>query len=491
MHDELLQFQRNHVWTLVPRPEGEHIIGKKWIFRNKTDEEGNVIHNKAWLVAQGYSQMESEDYDETFASVARMESIKILLALACHLKFKLYQMDVKTTFLNWLLKENVYVAQPKGFINPHFPNHVLYLKKALYGLKQAPRAWYDQLTQYLVSHGFTRGKVDQTLFIKRKNSELIVAQVYVDDIIFGSTKDELAHGFSKLMQVEFKMSMIGELTHFLRLQIHQQDSSIFLSQSKYAKNLAKKFGLESASSVKTPMSPNVKLTVDLLGKSVDSSLYRSMIGSILYIIASRPDISYSVGVCAKYQANSKEPHMIALKRIIKYVKNTADFDVWYSKDTNDVLVGYSNADQARNADDRKSTSGGYFYVGNNLVSWMSKKQNSISLSTAEAEYIAAGSCCTQLLQMQKLLHDYGICQEHLTIYCDNTSAINISKNPIQHSQTKHIEIRHHFIRELVEDGTLTLWFIHTDDQKTNFITKPLDNTRFEFLRQNISVISME
>ena len=199
--------------------------------------------------------MEGIDYDETFAPVARMESIKILLALACHLKFKLYQMDVKTAFLNRLLKEDVYVTQPKGFIDSHFPDHVLYLKKALYGLKQAPRTWSDRLTQYLVSHGFPRGKVDQTLFIRKEDGEWIVTQVYVDDIIFGSTKDELAHGFSKLMQAEFEMNMIGELTHFLGLQIRQQNSGIFLSQSKYTKNLVKKFGLESASSVRNPYKP--------------------------------------------------------------------------------------------------------------------------------------------------------------------------------------------------------------------------------------------
>ena len=201
-----------------------------------------------------------------------------------------------------------------------------------------------------------------------EDDKLTVAQVYVNDIIFGSTKDELAHNFSKLMQAKFKMSMIGELNHFLRLQIHQQESGIFLSQSKYAKNLVKKFGLKSTSSVRTPISPNVKLIVDLLGKSVDSFLYRSMIGSLLYLTASRPNISYSVGVCVKYQANLKEYHMISLKRIIKYVKSTADFGVWYSKDTNDVLAGYFNADWAENANDRKSTLGGCFYVGNNLVS---------------------------------------------------------------------------------------------------------------------------
>ena len=248
-----------------------------------------------------------------------------------------------------------------------------------------------------MSHGFTRGKADQTLFIKRKDGKLIVAQVYIDDIIFGSTKDELTHGFLKLMQAEFKMSIIGELTHFPRLQIRQQDLGIFLSQSKYVKNLVKKFGLESASFVRTPISPNVKLTIDLLGKSVNPSLYRSMIGSLLYFTTSKLDISYSVGVCARYQTNPKESHMTALKRIIKYVKTTTEFGVWYSKDTSDVLAGYSNADWVGNADDRKSTSRGCLCVGNNLVSWMSKKQNSISLSTTEAEYIAAGSCCTQLL----------------------------------------------------------------------------------------------
>ena len=251
-------------------------------------------------MAQGYSQMEGVDYDETFAPVAHMESIRILLALTCHLKFKLYQINVKTTFLNGFLKEDVYVAQPKGFIDPHFLDHVLYLKKAFYGLKQALRVGYDRFTQYLVSHGFKRGKAIQTLFIKREDGELIVAQVYVDDIIFGLTKDELTHSFLKLMQAKFEMSMIGELTHFLGLQIRQQELGIFLSQSKYAKNLVKKFGLESTSSVKTPMSPNVKLTVDLLGKSVDSSLYRSMIGSLLYLTASRLDISYNIGVCARY-----------------------------------------------------------------------------------------------------------------------------------------------------------------------------------------------
>ena len=208
MHDELFQFQRNDVWTLVPRPKSEHINGTKWIFFNKTDEEARLVAHPP---------------------VAHMESIRILLTLACHLRFKLYQMDVKTAFLNGLLKEDVYMDQPKGFIDPHFSDNVLYLKNALYGLKQAFRAWYDRLIQYLVSYRFTRGKANQTLFINREGDKLILAQVYVDDIIFGSTKDELTYNFSKLMHIKFEISMIREITHFLGLRIFQQDSSIFLS----------------------------------------------------------------------------------------------------------------------------------------------------------------------------------------------------------------------------------------------------------------------
>jgi hypothetical protein len=433
MHDELHQFTRNDVWTLVPRSAEQNIIGTKWIFKNKTDEHGTVVRNKACLVAQGYTQIEGVDFDETFAPVARLESIRILLSIACHLDFKLYQMDVKSAFLNGVLQEEVYVEQPKGFQDPHHPHHVYKLKKALYGLKQAPWAWYERLTTYLLAKGFTRGQADRTLFIRQQGTHKLIAQIYVDDIIFWATLDSLAHELSEEMKQEFEMSMIGELNYFLGLQVKQNDEGIFISQSKYAKDLVKQFGLDGKSHARTPMSTSVKISSDLAGKSVDPSLYRSMIGSLLYLIASRPDISFSVGVCARFQANPKESHLTAVKRIIRYVNDTLSYGIWYSRETNLVVAGYSDADWAGNVDDRKSTSGGCFYVGNNLVAWMSKKQASISLSTAEAEYIAAGSCCTQLLWMKTLLGNYGFSQDTMIINCDNTSAINISKNPVQHS----------------------------------------------------------
>lgn len=238
------------------------------------------------------------------------------------------------------------------------------------------------------------------------------------------------------------------------------------------------------------MSVNLKLSKDDSGSSVDPSLYRSMIGSLLYLTASRPDISFSVGICARYQSNPKESHLAAVKRIIRFVNGTTNDGIWYSKDTNSSLAGYCDADWAGNADDRKSTTGGCFFLGNNLVSWHSKKQNSISLSTAEAEYIAAGSCCTQLLWMKQMLEDYGIDQDTLTVFCDNTSAINISKNPVQHSRTKHIDIRHHFIRDLVEDKIVSLEHVDTEKQLADIFTKALDFTRFETLRKALGVCTM-
>ena len=212
-----------------------------------------------------------------------------------------------------------------------------------------------------------------------------------------------------------------------------------------------------------------------------------MIGSLLYLTVSRPDIAFSVGVCARFQAAPKESHLTTVKRIIRYINGTSDYGIWYSRESNECLAGYSDANRAGCIEDRKSTSGGCFYLGNNLVSWMSKKQNSVSLSTAKAEYIAMASCSAQLLWMKKLLHDYGITQDTMCVFCDNTSAINLSKNPVQHSKSKHIEIRYHFIRDLVEEKTVYLEFINTDNQKADIFTKPLDGPRFESLCKTIGV----
>ncbi|RVW69254.1 Copia protein [Vitis vinifera] len=421
-----------------------------------TRRQSKLNENKARLVAQEFKQIEGIDFDETFAPVARLESIQILLAVACVWKFKLFQMDVKSAFLNGILNEEVYVEKSKGFQHPRYPNHVYRLRKALYGLKQAPRAWHERLISYLLKKGFMRGGVDRTLFIRRNDEVFLVTQIYVDDIVFGSTSSECALDFAKEMKSEFEMSMVGELTYFLGFQVKQLKDGIFLSQSKYARELVKKFGLESTKHFRTPMPTNLKLSKDESGK----------------------------GACPK------ESHLIALERIIRYITGTLELGPWYPFDTHSDVACYTDVDWAGNVDDRKNTSGGCFYIGNCLVAWMSKKQNSVSLSTTEAKYIVAGSCCYQLLWIKQMLRDYRIDQGTMVVFCDSTSAINISKNPVLHSRTKHIDIRHHFIRDLVEDKVVSLEYVPTEGQIANILTKPLDVSRFESLKKSIGLCTV-
>ncbi|KAJ9535657.1 hypothetical protein OSB04_un001191 [Centaurea solstitialis] len=379
------------------------------------EELAEFIRNNARLVAQGYRQEEGIDYDETFAPVARLEAIRLFLAFAAHMNFKVYQMDIKNAFLNGKLNEEVYVAQPPGFVDPKFPDHVYKLNKALYGLKQAPRAWYDTLSTFLLSKG---------------------------------------------------------------LQIKQSEKGIFINQGKYVHEMLKKFDLTSCTPMKTPMAPPLSLDKDSKGKPVDVTLYRGMIGSLLYLTASRPDIMYSTYLCARYQAEPKESHLTAVKRIFRYLKGTPNLGLWYSKDSGFDLTAYSDSDFAGCKIDRKSTTGGCNLLGGKLVSWTSKKQNSVSTSTAEAEYAAAGICCAQVLWLRNQLQDYDIQLSKIPIYCDNTSAIAIANNPVLHSKTKHIEVRYHFIRDHVMNGDIELHFVPTEYQLADLFTKPLDVTRF-------------
>ncbi|KAG2380574.1 Retrovirus-related Pol polyprotein from transposon RE1 Retro element 1 [Vigna angularis] len=406
------------------------------------------------------------------------------------MKFKLFQMDVKSAFLNGFIKEDVYVEQPPGFEDFKFPNHIYKLKKALYGLKQAPRSWYERLSNFLLENDFNRGKVDSTLFIKRVGKHILMIQVYVDDIIFGSTNKSLCEEFAKTMQGEFEMSMMGELTFFLGLQIKQMKEGTFISQTKYCREILKKFEMDKAKEASTPMGTSCYLDKDESGKEVNQTKYRCMIGSLLYLTASRPDIMQSVCVCARYQSSPRESHITAVKRILKYLKGTASFGLWYPSGTEPSLVGFSDADYGGCKIDRKSTSGTCHLLGSSLVSWHSKKQACVALSTTEAEYIAAGNCCAQILWMKQQLEDYDIHLDHIPLKCDNTSAINLTKNPIMHSRTKHIEIRHHFLRDHVQKGDCEIEYIDTQHQLADIFTKALPKDRFYELRRDLGILKI-
>jgi hypothetical protein len=356
MEEELNNFKRNEVWELVPRPK-QNVIGTKWVFSNKQDEFGVVTKNKTRLVEKGYTQVEGLDFGETYAPVVRLESIRILLAYATHHDFKLHQVDVKSAFLNGPLQEEVYVEQPPGFEDPNFPNHVYKLHKALYGLKQAPRAWYECLKEFLLKNDFEIGKVVSTLFIQRNGKDIFVCQIYVDDIIFGSTNDKFCEEFSRIMTKRFEMSMMGELKFFLGFQIKQMKEGTFLCQTKYIKDMLKRFDMADSKPIKTPMALNGHLDLNDEGKSVNQKVFCSMIGSLLYLCASRPDIMLSVCMCARFQANPKECHLMAVKRSFRYLVHTPNLGLWYPKGSTFDFLGYSDSDYASCKVDRKSTTG--------------------------------------------------------------------------------------------------------------------------------------
>jgi len=372
MQEELNNFTRNEVWELVERPK-KNVIGTKWVFRNKQDEHGVVTRNKVRLVAKGFTQIEGLDFGETYALIARLESIRILLAYATHHDFKVYQMDVESAFLNGPLSELVYVEQLPGFEDPRFPNHVYKLHKALYGLKQAPRARYECLKDFLLKNGFEMGKADSTLFAHKVDKDIFICQIYVDDIIFGSTDQKFCEEFSRIMTKRFEMSMMGELKFFLGFQIKQMKEGTFICQTKYLSDMLKKFDMIDAKPIKTPMALNGHLDLNEEGKSVDQKVYRSMIGSLLYLCASRPDIMLSVCMCARFQTNPKECHLTAVKRILRYLVHTPNLGLWYPKGSIFKLHGYSDSDYAGCKVDRKSTTRTCQFLGHSLVSWSSKK----------------------------------------------------------------------------------------------------------------------
>ncbi|GJV14605.1 retrovirus-related pol polyprotein from transposon TNT 1-94 [Tanacetum coccineum] len=476
------------IWELVPRPEGKNIIALKWLWKNKCDAKNIVVRNKTRLVAKGYRQEEGIDFEESFAPVARLEAVRMFIAYAAHKNITIFQMDVKTAFLNGPLKEEVYVSQPEGFIDPEFPDHVYRLKKALYGLKQAPRAWYDKLSSFLIEHGFTKGIVDPTLFTRRHGEDILLVQVYVDDIIFGSTNPDFSKRFANLMKNNFEMSMMGELKFFLGLQVHQSPRGIFISQSQYAIELLKKHGLDECVSMSTPMATE-RLDADLQGTPTDQTTYRRMIGGLMYLTASRPDIAYATFVCARYQARPTVKHLKEVKRIFRYLRQSYNMGLWYPKDSGFELIAYSDADHAGCKDDCKSTSGGLQFLGEKLVSWSSKKQDCTAMSTAEAEYVSLSACCAQVIWMRTQLLDYGYKYNWIPMYCDSKSAIAISCNPVQHSKTKHIDIRYHFIKEHVEKGTVELYFVGTPCQLADLFTKALPKEGFEYLVHRIAMAS--
>ncbi|KAK4387925.1 Retrovirus-related Pol polyprotein from transposon RE2 [Sesamum angolense] len=422
MEEEIKMIDKNNTWELADRPKDKEVIGLKWIYKTKLNADGSIQKHKARLVAKGYSQLPGIDYTETFAPVARLDTIRALIAIAANKKWKIYQMDVKSAFLNGYIDEEIYVEQPQGFIAKGSEEKGLRLKKALYGLKQAPRAWYNRIDKYFMDRGFRRSLSEPTLYIKSQGNDTLIVSLYVDDLIYTGNNEKMIQDFKEDMMKTFEMSDLGLMHFFLGIEKNQEKEGIFICQKKYTETLLKKFKMESCKTVTTPLVTGEKYQKEDGSQKVDGSMYRSLIGSLLYLTATRPDIMFATSLLSRFMQSPSQVHYGAAKRILRYLRGSVD--------------------------DMKSTSGYTFSLGSGIFSWASKKQATVAQSSAEAEYIAAAATSNQAIWLRRILEDIGEKQEEpTTIYCDNKSAIAITKNPVQHSRTKHIDIKYHSLRE--------------------------------------------
>ncbi|KAG8492771.1 hypothetical protein CXB51_010255 [Gossypium anomalum] len=447
MEAEIDMIQKNQTWDLVERPE-KKVIGVRWVFRAKFNADGLLNKHKARLVVKGYSQQYGVDFEETFAPVARLDTIKLL--------------------------EEIYIEQPDGFQVQGQEDKVYRLKKALYGLKQAPRAWYDRVDAYLSKLGFEKSLSEPTLYVKKSKDEtLLIVSIYVDNLLVTGSKDVLVNEFKAQIQEVFDMTDLGVMTYFLGMEVNQTNRGIFISQHAFILKILDKFSMQNCKPVSTPMAQGEKLSSIGDHVRIDEKEYRSLVGCLLYLTATRPDLMHAISLLARFMHCCNVVHFRAAKRVLRYIKGTLRLGLLFKKEEELKLVGYSDSDWAGCIDDMKSTSGYFFTLGSSVFCWCSKKQQTVAQSTAEAEYIVAAAVI-QAIWLRKLLYDFNEEQlEPTEIKVDNQSAVAIAKNPVFHGKTKHFKIKFHFVREAEQTGEVSLVHCSSQDQLADILTKPL------------------
>uniref|UniRef100_A0A2N9IGZ9 Integrase catalytic domain-containing protein n=1 Tax=Fagus sylvatica TaxID=28930 RepID=A0A2N9IGZ9_FAGSY len=470
MADELDALHKTHTWDMTTLPPGKSAVGCKWVYKIKTRADGSVERYKARLVARGFTQEYGIDYEETFAPVARLTSVRSLLAVAAVRHWPLFQMDVKNAFLNGDLLEEVYMQPPPGY--PDSQNQVCRLRRALYGLKQAPRAWFAKFSSVVAQQGFTPSSYDSALFIRHTSTGITLILLYVDDMII--TGDDTAGicDLQKFLSQQFEMKDLGTLSYFLGLEVTSSSDGYYLSQAKYASDLLSKAGLTDSKTVSTPLELNVKLNTTDGEPLSDATLYRQLVGSLIYLTVTRPDLAYAVHLVSQFMSAPRSTHYAAVLRILRYIKGTLFHGLHFSAQSSLELRAYADADWAGDPTDRRSTTGYCFLLGSSLISWRSKKQSVVARSSTEAEYRALADATSELLWLRWLLADMGAPQTTSTpIHCDNRSAIHIAHNDVFHERTKHIEIDCHFIRHHLQQSALHLLSVSSEDQLADVFTK--------------------
>ncbi|KAJ0828650.1 putative RNA-directed DNA polymerase [Helianthus annuus] len=490
MKTELDSINRNKTWTLTRLPRGHRAVGLKWVFKIKRDADGAVTKHKARVVAKGYVQRKGVDFEEAFAPVARLETIRLLLAIAANENWLVHHLDVKSAFLNGNLKEEVYVTQPSGFEVKGKEDMVYRLHKALYGLRQAPRAWNAKLDEVLKDLGFNRCVHEQAVYKVHDPNFILIVGVYVDDLIVTGSNEVKILEFKKRMKTIFDMTDMGKLSYYLGIEVEQTKMGILLKQESYAKKILEVAGMATCNPTKFPMTPKKKVTKDEDGEDVDPTLYRKIIGSLRYLIHTRPDLSYSVGAMSRFMQSPKQSHFAAVKQILRYVRGTVGYGLKYSGGGDGKLTGYS--DSSFSTDDGRGTTGMAFYYSNNLITWCSQKQKTVALSSCEAEFMAATSAACQALWLRNMISELiGREAQKVKLLVDNESAIALMKNPVFHGRSKHIDTKHHFIRECVERGQIFVEHVSGNLQKADILTKPLNRVKFAEMRSLAGIVDLQ
>ncbi|KAM0982243.1 hypothetical protein ACFX2A_015487 [Malus domestica] len=480
MKEEFVSLQKQGTWELVPPPVDRNVIGSKWVYKIKKDQDGKVSRYKARLVTQGYSQEQGLDYDETFSPVVRHTTVRLVLSLAAMQGWELRHLDVKNAFLHGELQEEVFMKQPQGFQDPQHPNHVCKLLKSLYGLKQAPRAWNAKFTSYLPSLDFQSSHSDPSLFVKVCGNDVVILLLYVDDIIITGSSSFLIQQVIAELSSAFDMKDMGKLTYFLGLQITYKDNGdIFINQSKYVTDLLHKAGMINCRPCSTPSKPHTQLLKDEGEPLADPTVYRSLVGALQYLTFTRPDIAYAVNYACQFMTTPTEAHFCLVKRILRYLKGTWQCGLTYSAQANMDLLAYSDADWAAYINTRRSTTGYIVFLGSNPVSWQSKKQGSVSRSSTEAEYKALANAAADVAWIRLVLKDLHMFLPSVPlVHCDNLSTLALCSNPVFHTRIKHLDTDFHFVRERVQKGDLQVQYIPTEAQIADVLTKGLHSPLF-------------
>jgi hypothetical protein len=488
IEDEMESLMKNKTWILTPLPPGRKAISCKWIFRIKKDRNGEIDKYKARLVAKGFSQEKGFDYNETYAPVAKLVTVRILLALANQFNLYVEQMDVKTAFLNGVLEEVIYMKQPEEF-QKNESNLVCKLQKSLYGLKQSPRSWNNRFHNFVVQLGFKRSYADYCLYYSEKDKNVWLL-LYVDDILLvGPDKEAIQYLKDKLSK-EFDMTDLGQVNHFLGLRIIRdfKNGIIEVDQSVYIQNVLVRFGMGNCKPVSTPMENGLKLSRNEDLKLVTKEPYRELIGCLMYAaLGCRPDITFAVNHFSQYQSAPTDEHWTHLKRILRYLKGSYDKKLVFKRTENpEAIIGYADADWANNIDDRKSVSGYIFKIYGSTISWSTKKQDSVALSSTQAEYVALCHAATEGIWLRRLLDTLDVGDgQCFVIYEDNQPCIAVAEEPKEHRKMKHISLKFHFLRDEIAKKTLTVKYIPTGEQLADLLTKALPRIQFDKLSKRI------